>query len=484
MPQQRDWFETNKPKAQGDWFKENSPQTTPAAPPPTPEPERSISGFGSNVISSGLRMATDIGSAVIHPVDTAKAVGGLALGLAEKAVPGEQDAEKNVDALVQMYVDRYGGLENLKKTLYEDPIGVLADVATAAGGAGLAAKGVGLAAKTAGLAKTAQAAGKVAQVAGTISEVTDPMRYATKAAGALVPAKTAERWYESALKPSLSAKNAPRIPGQLATGLSEAIPVSEGGIRKIAKNLKDIRDSVNQKIAAARGVTIDPQEVAKRLDATQLQFGNQALPKQDLAAIDAARAQWLDRYAIKDPVTGAVTGYNQIPVEEAQKLKTGTYAVNSKKYGELSAASMEAEKALARGIKEELENVIPELKGLNARSGVLIELDKQLVKAVRRRGNWEIFGPGIYGSLGGIGVGMASGSAEAGAVTGAILTLLRDPNVKSRLAIAIDRARKVNPGKWGKPGYSTALSRVQEYEDALAAYTGGKSTSQAAQQQQ
>jgi hypothetical protein len=43
--------------------------------------------------------------------------------------------------------------------------------------------------------------------------------------------------------------------------------------------------------------------------------------------------------------------------------------------------------------------------------------------------------------------------------------------VKSRLAIAINKAQQINPGKYGAPRMATALYRVEEYLKSLEEHT-------------
>ena len=453
-------------------------QTIPPPPPgfvlDEPTNERSLAGFGANVVESGGRFLGDIGTAIMNPLDTAKAVGGLALGGFQKLIPGEQGAEKNVDALVNLYVDRYGGLENLKKTAYEDPVGMLADFATLAGGGAMLAKGAGMAAKGANLAKTAEMVGKVGRVAGAIGEVADPLRMAGKgvalAAKPLKPA--AARLYESALKPSLAAKNVPKVAEQIKTGLREGIPVSQAGVEKIGNLIDDLQGKITDEIAARgqAGAKVSPMRIAARADETSAKFAKQVNPEADLQAISGAKKEFLNRHAIRDP-DGNILGYRMIPVAEAQAVKVGTYQQLRKKYGELSGASIEAQKALARGIKEELVAAIPELAELNARESKLINLDSQLQKAVARIRNHQIFGIGT--PIVAAGVGAVTESTKAALVAGAIRAMIDHPGLKSRLAIVINSAGKRNPTKYGHPTMATAISRVQEYIDALDASQAG-----------
>src|SRR5574343_1541174 len=118
-----------------------------------PAEERSFGGFLGNVVKSGGQMVGDLASTVAHPIDTGKNLFRLAKGAAELAIPGEQGDEDVARAAGQFYKDRYGGWENIKNTLYEDPVGALADASTVLGGAGGAAKAAGALSKSANVAK-------------------------------------------------------------------------------------------------------------------------------------------------------------------------------------------------------------------------------------------------------------------------------------------------------------------------------------------
>lgn len=129
-------------------------QDAPPAQQPAMPPEGGMSwgDVGSqamrNLGPSARQFGEDIVYPFMHPIDTAKGLGNLGLGVAEKVIPGEQSHEQYADAMGKFFVDRYGGMENLKKTMAEDPVGFLADVSTVVtGGAGLAAKGLGTASK-------------------------------------------------------------------------------------------------------------------------------------------------------------------------------------------------------------------------------------------------------------------------------------------------------------------------------------------------
>jgi len=107
------------------------------------------------------KSAGKLGSAMItpirHPIQTAKGLGGLAVGTAQKLIPGRQAQERYPEALGQEYKKRYGGVENIAETVATDPFAFLSDVALAGGVAGGALKTAGKLGKVPALTRAGQA---------------------------------------------------------------------------------------------------------------------------------------------------------------------------------------------------------------------------------------------------------------------------------------------------------------------------------------
>jgi hypothetical protein len=141
----------------------------------------------------------------------------------------------------------------------------------------------------------------------------------------------------------------------------------------------------------------------------------------------------------------------------AQRMKQGTYQVLKGKYGEQGSAAVEAQKALARGLKEEIANQFPEISGLNAAESKLLNLQPVLERAVNRISNHQIIGIGT--PVAGAATSAVTGSTTLGKVAMVAKAVLDNPNVKSRLAIAVS--------KGGKIPYAAALARVQSYATSL-----------------
>jgi hypothetical protein len=257
--------------------------------------------------------------------------------------------------------------------------------------------------------------------------------------------------YQSALKPSTTMPTS-QVKSVIKTALDNSVPVSGEGVDKLGKLISDLSDKVTQQIQSAKpGATVNAKNVASRLTDTAKRFSKQVNPSSDLAAIADSGKEFLD------------TQPANIPVADAQAIKQGTYTqLKGKAYGELKGATIEAQKSLARGIKEELETQFPEIKGLNAQQAKLIDLDGVLERAVRRIDNHQLFGLGTPAAAA---AGYAATGTPAGAMASGIIKMVLDqPEVKSKLAIALNRVGKggvlISPGVARVAAYSNALGNV------------------------
>lgn len=168
----------------------------------TNQPEKkSVGGFIKNIGSSGADLIGGIVKDLTNPVQTATGLGKIALGAGQKLVGYEGEAADTVDQIIDFYKTRYG--KDIKETLYNDPVGVLADLSTVLGGGGALLRGAGKLAKFSEVANATGAASKAVRY-GQLAEkgaiATDPLRLAaqgtkllsreTGATGALTKAKT------------------------------------------------------------------------------------------------------------------------------------------------------------------------------------------------------------------------------------------------------------------------------------------------------
>lgn len=148
-------------------------------------------------------------------------------------------------------------------------------------------------------------------------------------------------------------------------------------------------------------------------------------------------------------------GARPMTTGDAQSIKKATYeAIRTQKgtaYDSYvhSGLGVRVNQEIAQGLKEELEHVYPQLKGLNKDMGEVIELEKQLNRFVKREFNKQATPYFIFPTVGGL---VGSGHKEGGMMAMAahmVRSTLEDPGIKSRVAILLDKVARM-------PGAATA----------------------------
>jgi hypothetical protein len=191
----------------------------------------------------------------------------------------------------------------------------------------------------------------------------------------------------SALKPgvklSMKAATKGETPEVVKTLLKEGINVTPGGAAKLERLINASDDEISHAIQGVTG-QINPLKVASRLTPTAKEFASQVNPTSDLEAISKVGQEFLETHP------------TDIDLQAAQAMKRGTYKQLAGKYGELKGAEVEAQKALARGLKEEIEQEVsgslPGIKGAlglpggvniaaaNARQGAALKAREALAR--------------------------------------------------------------------------------------------------------
>lgn len=431
-----------------------------------------VSDMASNVVPSGKRALEGLGQVIMHPIDTAEAIGKVGFGAAQKLpfVPGTQFVPY-ADAAGQMLADRYGSPEAIANTVRTDPIGSLLDVATLATGAGAAVNGAGKVAQIGNAARAAEAlgsAGRVLTKTGQLADPLTPLSYLAKPV--TVPVKAAAKETAKYFSPEKIYERAAKLPPRsvskkerdkaINAAVEERIPISEKGLEKTNRLIGEIGDQMDAilndpKYANAR---IDPLEVAMNADDfVRPIFENQADNIADLAAIDAVLNNFYKTH--KTPLT----------IAEANRLKQGTrQALNKRAYDQRQGPGVETEKAIAHALKKAVDDIAPEVKSLNQRQGGLLALAGELPQAVNRTGNhnwWSALGTGGAGAGAGYLAGGPIG-AGLGAVAGSVL---RRPAVQSQIAFAADAIRR---GAANTAALRDAIARAESATRYGAVYPG------------
>ena len=292
--------------------------------------------------------------------------------------------------------------------------------------------------------------------------------------------KTPVEAMTSALKPSTVLTPEARA-GMAQTMLQNEIPVSPAGVGKLGDLIDDLNQKIKGQVNGDPTRPIDPNAVATRADIAKAKFANQVNAQPDLNAIEASRQQFLTEQGAKqgtpavapqptgildskgNPIMDSgtpakpATPAPDMNASDAQTMKQGTYQVLRGKYGEQGSASVEAQKALALGLKEEIATQFPEINGLNAAESRLLDLQPVLERAVNRISNHQAVGIGT--PIAGAAAKAVSGSATVGVVAGVLKGVLDNPNVKSHLAIMVSKANKIP--------ISQAIGRVNTYSASL-----------------
>jgi len=193
-----------------------------------------------------------------------------------------------------------------------------------------------------------QVAGKVGQVVGN--------------AVSSAAQNQARKLMQSAIKPTIQQLKT----GEADTAVQTLLDYGISPTKKGVEQLRQLIDAKNAEIAgeiAGSGATVDKGAVLTRLNDVRNKFGAQVSPTSDLEAIQRVA----DDFAAHPNVP------QSIPVTQAQELKQGTYKVLSNKYGQLGSAETEAQKALARGLKEEIATQVPAVSALNAEESRLLK---------------------------------------------------------------------------------------------------------------
>ena len=113
-----------------------------------------MGGAVSNFGRSARQYGADIYTAVSDPINTAKSIYELGKGAVQLVIPGEQGNEELARGVGKFFAERYGTVENIKKTIANDPVAVLGDLSMMLSGGGT------LAARIPGLTKASKFASK------------------------------------------------------------------------------------------------------------------------------------------------------------------------------------------------------------------------------------------------------------------------------------------------------------------------------------
>lgn len=381
-----------------------------------------------NVPGSGMQMISDMGEMISDPIGTAKGVGNLALGAAQKLIPGEQEEEKYADAVGQFFANRYGSIDKFQKSLEEDPVGVAADLSLALTGAGGAARGAGAVTKASKLAD----AGKAIQKAGTAVDPFNAVVNPALKAGTAVASKfiRPSDLYKSAAKFStiMDRDMGHGTREEIAdTLLKQGVMPTAKGADKIDALLRSFDDEVNRIIDAstAAGQTVPIDVITSKIADLRVKMGG-------LKWDGKKNIEKMDKYITENLDDFADQGITDVTARQLQDFKQDLYSqLNFKlKQGKLGDVKNRTGKAIARGAREGIEQMVPEVGPINKQWGNLLEARSPFYQSFGRIENRDMggIGPGVKAAGGGAAFG------EPGAILGGIHGVLDSPVIKANIA--------------------------------------------------
>jgi hypothetical protein len=382
----------------------------------------------TNIPSSAYNVGKSMLQTVVKPVETGHNIAEIISGATGGSKNNGEAERQKWELFKQALKERYGGWSNIKNTLATDPVGLGMDASSLlTGGGSLAAKLPGM-------------VGKVGTATANVGRAIEPFNVVKKGVGLIPTENVALGLYKSAIKPPAVTKKFTLAEQNevLREGMNAGIMPTQFGIDKLQGLIDDINGSISSKIkmGSEQGLVISPNNIITRLDDLKAFYENMPDSAPYIEAIKKVENGLIYKGTFK---------YKKgIPLDKAQDMKTTIYTVLKKSYGELSDATKEANKNVARGLKEELVSIYPELKELNKQDSLYLKLEPMIEKAVGRIDKRDIMGIGTP-IAGGAVASIAGG--HAGATAMLLKAVLDHPNVKAYLAIALNKAKKGGIGK-------------------------------------
>lgn len=426
-----------------------------------------------NLPSSAWENLKGMVNAVVHPVDTAKSLGSIGGAGLEKigrnfeqfymgeSIPPTQGKEDALNKAIEYYKGRVGSVDALKQTAMDDPVGLMLDASTVVSPARMATKSPAI---TKALATV------------------DPINAAARAgqtALKVIPEGAAAKLYDSAAKFSNRAgfdRNS-----AIRTALDEGIMPTQKGVRKVEDRIQLLDAELDNLIqeAGASGQKISVAAVEKYIDDLRRAKGGFRLGRgKDVEKINKIMDTWHKDLA----ELGGGARISRVSPQFIQEFKKSAYGdVNWKAKSPGAKRSQVEEdvyKAMARGAKDEIATAIPQATEINKLLGDLLNLQPELVKAAGRIDKHNLIGLDTSVKTGmGAGIGAASGAPGIGAGIGMALSLLGNPRIKPRIAIALKRLRDGDVN-WidqniGDPAVRAALSLASHANEIVSAPTYG-----------
>lgn len=382
--------------------------------------EFSFGEMVSNIPESAAQFGSDIAQPFMHPLETAKSLGKLGMGMWTKGMGLPSPNNAYPEAVGQMVADRYGSLDKAKATLQQDPVGMLSDAAgVLTGGAGMLPKA----------SKAARVAGNVARSLDPINAIVQPVKAVGKAASKAVGrGGLANSLMQSSMKFGTTFSPEQRR-AMSNTLLEQGIVPTEKGYSKLVDRQASLGQDIERMIseATATGQKVPLTRVLRGLGEVRQKLSGPTLSSAD----NLAEVNNIVRKYVTEMLDRGIT---ELSAADLQKLKTDAYKQiewDIRKPAPTDAAE-ETYKSIAREARKGIEQQVPGVKQANAQWGAMQEVKTPLARSVNRIANRDMIGIGAPIK---VGAGAASGGIP-GAIAGAVAGIADAPVPKAHLARA------------------------------------------------
>ena len=369
-----------------------------------PEEEKTLAGFGENALSSLYQYGNEVKDMVLNPIDTLGNAADLAQGVVQKALPDDftvlgmnpdagmksmfGDEEALAEQAGQFYKDRYGGLDNIADTAYEDPVGLLSDIAMVFGG-GLKTAG-SLANKVGGTGnKVARNLTRAGKVADGLDLLNSGVGLGTKTAAGIrgIPSGGAGKYaIENTMQ---NAKFSTTLPEAQRARMAETL-------------LQNNLDPTNPKSVQTLDGLLDNAEAASKKAIEQFDADGGMIDA--MPAVDKMRGVLREEQRMRGPMFAQRRNTVQGLIDDAmtdlqptQGMMSGREALDTrravdatvdwKQKGAAETAQNQSMKAYANGLREQLAESVKGLDGVNKDYSKLVEVADPLARSTARNAN-------------------------------------------------------------------------------------------------
>lgn len=191
---------------------------------------------------------------------------------------------------------------------------------------------------------------------------------------------------QSALKPILSQLQPGDAQKAIKTLLEEDVSPNFAGLNKLGGKVDELNSEISSLVHTSP-TTISKQKV--------MDIANQIRPQLNLPVNSQEDIKTLNDVINKFASHPLLQSSEEISVPLAQEMKQATYrSLGDKAYGELGSASRESQKALARGLKEQIAEKVPAVQELNKRESDLLNAMNIIERRALLEGNKNPLGLG------------------------------------------------------------------------------------------